>query len=105
MEPVFLSPLVDQLKGFGQVYALTMLQHLFASYGAIYDIDLEGNAVKMMGPYERTGPLARLSEQLENRREFSGAEGKTISDSMMMSKVITRLEQTGIFNDDIREWR
>ena len=41
MEPVFLSPLVDQLTGFGQVSALTMLQHLFYSYGAIDEINLE----------------------------------------------------------------
>ena len=31
VEPVFLSPLVDQLTGFGQVSALTMLQHLFVT--------------------------------------------------------------------------
>ena len=31
LEPVFLSPLVDQLTGFGQVSAITMLQHLFSS--------------------------------------------------------------------------
>ena len=42
-EPVFLFPLVDQLTGFGYVYALTILQHLFASYGAINETDLEEN--------------------------------------------------------------
>ena len=35
VEPVFLYPLVDQLTGFGQVSALTMIQHLLSSYGAI----------------------------------------------------------------------
>ena len=35
VEPVFLSPLVEPLTGFGQVMALTMLQHLFSNYGAI----------------------------------------------------------------------
>ena len=51
MEPVFLSPLVDQITGFGHVSALTMIQHLFSSYGEINKIDLKENAVKMMGPY------------------------------------------------------
>ena len=41
VEPVFLSLLVDQLTGFRQVNALTMLKHLFSSYGAIDKIDLE----------------------------------------------------------------
>ena len=68
VEPVLLSPLVDQLTGCGQVYAITMLQHTFSSYGAIYKIYLEENAVKMMGPYDPAEPLSRLIEQLEKWR-------------------------------------
>ena len=68
VEPVFLSPLVDQLTCFGPVSALTILQHQFDSYGAIGKIDLEENAVKMIGPYEPAEPLAQLIEQLEKRR-------------------------------------
>ena len=64
MEPVLLSPLVDQITGFRQVYVLTMLQHLFSKYWAIDEIDLEENAVKMMGPYNPTEPLPRLIKQL-----------------------------------------
>ena len=60
VEPVFLSSLVDQLTGFGQVSALTMLQHLFASYRLIDEIDLEENAVKMMEPYDPDEALSRL---------------------------------------------
>ena len=60
VESVFLSPLVDELKGFGKVSALIMLQHLFASYGVINEIDLEENAVKMMGPYDLVEPLSQL---------------------------------------------
>ena len=41
VEPFFLSPLVYKLTGFGQVYSLTMLQHIFSSYGAINEINLE----------------------------------------------------------------
>ena len=59
-EPVFLYPLVDQLTGFGQVSALTMMQNLFSSYGTIDKTDLEENAVKMMGPYDPAESLARI---------------------------------------------
>ena len=68
VEPVFLSPLVDKLTCFRHVSALTMLRHLFASYGAINEIDLEENAVKMMGLYGPAEPLAQLIEQLEKGR-------------------------------------
>ena len=57
VEPVFLSPLVDQLTGFGQVYALTILQHLCSSYGVIKETNLKENAVKIMGPYNPAEPL------------------------------------------------
>ena len=105
VEPVFLSPLVYQLTGFGKVSALIMLQHLFYSYRAIDKIDLKENTVKMMGPYDPAETLVQIIEQLEKGREFSIAGCQTISDAMMMSKVIALLAQTGIFNDDIREWR
>ena len=82
-----------------------MMKHLFSSYGAIEKIDLEENAVKTMGSYDPAEPLALLTKKLENGREFSRSGGQKISNAMMKSKVITLLAQTGIFNDDIREWR
>ena len=45
-----------------------MLQHLFSSHRVIDKIDLEENAVKMMGPFDPTEPLDRLIEQLEKGR-------------------------------------
>ena len=103
VEPVFLSPLVYQLTGFGQVSAITMLQHLFSSYGAINGIDHEESSVKMMGPYDPAKSLAQLIEQLEKGREFARAGGQKISYAMMISKGITFLAKTENFNDDIRE--
>ena len=51
VEPVFLYPLVDQQTRFGQVFALIMQKLLLSRYRTIYKINLEGNSVKMMGPY------------------------------------------------------
>ena len=58
VEPVFLSPLLYQIAGFVQVPALTILQNLFSSYRVIDKINLEENAVKMMGLYDPAEPLA-----------------------------------------------
>ena len=81
------------------------MQHLFASYGAIEETDPEENSVKMMGTYDPTEPLVQIIKQLGKGREFASAGGQTISDAMIMSKVIPLLEHTGIFNDSIRDWR
>ena len=56
VEPVFLSPLVHHLTGFGQVSALTMLHNLFSSYREInfaavathhYTADMRLNNISM----------------------------------------------------------
>ena len=67
-EPVFLSTIVDHLTGIGQVSVLTIIEHLFSSYGAINEIYLVENVVKMMVPYNPAEDLSRLIEQLEKGR-------------------------------------
>ena len=49
VQPVFLYPFVEQLTGFEQVSVLTMLYSLFASYGAIDEINLKGKRGKNDG--------------------------------------------------------
>ena len=68
VQPVFLSPQVNQLPGLIQFYTLHIIQNLFTSNDMIYEIDIEGNAVKMMGPYDSAETLSHLIEQLENGR-------------------------------------
>ena len=63
VEPVFLSPMVYHLTRFLQVSELTMIQLLFTSNRVVDEIDLEENAVKMMGPYDPAEPLDQFIEQ------------------------------------------
>ena len=86
------------MKGFGQVSALQILQHLFTSYGVIDKINLKENALKMMGPYDPTEPLAYLIKKLEKGREFTRVGGQTIADAMIFYKGITLLSHTYNFN-------
>ena len=45
VQPVFLYPLVDQLKGFGKGTVIQTIQRLFKSYMVMDRIELEENAV------------------------------------------------------------
>ena len=56
---------MDQLVAFGQMTELQMIQQLFNSYRVIDEINLEENAVKIMGTYDPVEPLDRLFGQLE----------------------------------------
>ena len=75
-----------QLAGFGKVTTLQILQHLFNYYGTIDKIDLKGNTVKRMGPYDPAEPLFLLITKIEKGGEFTRAVGKTISVTIMVSK-------------------
>ena len=59
-----MSPLVDELTGLGHVNVLQTLQYLLNSYGAIDEIDLKENAVKMVGPCDPEKYLARSIGEL-----------------------------------------
>ena len=54
VEPVFMYSLVNHLTGFVQVFAITMIQHLFSSYEVIDKIDREESAMKMTRTYDTT---------------------------------------------------
>ena len=58
-----------------------------------------------MGPYKPAKPLAYLIGNLDKGLEFARDRGKTISDTIVVSKGITLLTQTATFNDDIQECR
>ena len=55
------------------------MQHMFTYYEAIYEIYLEENKVKMMGPYNPAEPLTPLINQLEKGREFTREGGQMIA--------------------------
>ena len=78
---------------------------MLSYYKVIYKINLEGNTVKMMGPYYPSEPLTCLINQLKKGQEFSRSGGQMIANSMMALKGITLLVQTATFNKDIRQWR
>ena len=56
--------MVEKLKGFGQVNALQMIQHILNSYKAIDKINLGKNAVTIISPYNPAEPLASLVDNL-----------------------------------------
>ena len=70
----------------------------------IDEIYLEENVVKIMGPCDPVEPFYRLIKKLEKGREFEQAGGKMVSNAIMVSKGITLLLQTDMFNKYIREW-
>jgi hypothetical protein len=104
VERPYLAELRDQLTGFSQVTALALMSHLYDNYGLIDDVDLETNQVTMMKPYDPETPLANLVDQLQRGRNFANIGDQGLTDGMLISKGITLLSNTAVFNDDIKDW-
>jgi hypothetical protein len=104
VERPYLAELRDQLTGFSQVTAFALMEHLYDNYGLIDDVDLEVNQVTMMKPYDPETPLALLVAQLQRGRTFANIGGHGLTDGMLISKGITLLSNTAVFNDDIKDW-
>eukprot|EP00978_Attheya_sp_CCMP212_P021255 scaffold61947_cov63-Attheya_sp.AAC.1 len=104
VEEDFLSTLHHELTGFNQVTALQMVTHLYTTYGDIDKVDIEDNQVAMMKPYNPEKPLNILTSQLEDGRAFAHIGLQPISENMMVTKGITLLLNTAVFNEDIKQW-
>lgn len=98
-----METLRNQYSGYQSQSVVDIMTHLYDNYRKVEDIDIETNKVKMMKPWDPTKPLANLVKQLEDGRDFTQAEGYTITNREMISKEITLLTNTTLFNQDIRE--
>eukprot|EP00978_Attheya_sp_CCMP212_P014573 scaffold37188_cov29-Attheya_sp.AAC.7 len=104
VEAAFISTLRHELTGFNQVTALQMITHLYATYGDIDEVDIKDNKVAMMKAYDPEKPLTTLISQLEEGRDFAHIGLQPISENVMVTKGITLLSNTAVFNEDIKEW-
>eukprot|EP00978_Attheya_sp_CCMP212_P030651 scaffold113517_cov39-Attheya_sp.AAC.1 len=82
-----------------------MITHLYATYCDIDEVDIEDNKVAMMKAYDPEKPLATLTSQLEEGRDVAHIGLQPISENVMVTKGITLLSNTAVFNEDIKEWR
>lgn len=105
IEAEYLAAIKNDLIGFEGVSLLAMLAHLYDTYGDIDDKDIEENNIKMMKQYDPSQPLSVLIKQLEDGRMFAAAGNQTLTDDMLISKGITLLRQTAVFNGDICRWK
>ena len=65
VDTVFLSLIKYHLAGFSQVISPEIMHCVFGAYGAIDNIEIKENTVRIMGAYQLAKPLARLIEKIE----------------------------------------
>lgn len=103
--PTFLSILRDPELGFAQVTTIALLTHLRDTYGVIDADALAANELSLEREWSPDDPIEDLWSHILECQRFSTNGGDPISNATAVRAAIKVLTKSGVFNDDLRDWR
>ena len=74
------------------------------SYCKPTNMQVERNETNLMAPYDPNTPIATLFERFEECREVARASTMPYTEKQLVQKLITLLEKTGVYNEQVEEW-
>ena len=105
VDELYLRAIQHPQQGFANVTTLTILTHLWATYGEIIDKDLDNNLSTMATPWQPTSPIETLFQQIDDGIAFALAGGSPIDDPTAVRILYKIIFNTGVFELACREWR
>ena len=101
----YLRELADPELGLGSVSCLQILNHLWATWGKITQIELDANALRMAAPWNPPTPIDKLFTQLDDGVRFATAGNDTPSPPTVIRLGYNIIQDTGLFEVPCRDWR
>ena len=101
----YLRELSDPELGLGSVSCLQILTHLWTTWGAITQIELDANALRMAAPWNPPTPIDKLFTQLDDGVRFATAGNDTPSTPTVIRLGYNLIHATGLFEVPCRDWR
>ena len=101
----YLRGLADPELGLGSVTCLTILSHLWDTWGAITQIELDANSLRMHTPWHPPTPIDKLFTQLDDGVRFATAGNDTPSAPSVVRLGYNLILATGLFDVPCRDWR
>jgi len=103
IEEKYISALCHPIIRYNTCIPLTLMEHIWTTYGKITTSDLTANEERMYVDWNPPTPIETLYEQLIDGQQFALKGGETIHDSQLVRKGYEILEKTGLFNEDCKE--
>ena len=103
-DDIYLSGLRNRHTGFAGLTLLTMLQHLYDSYGDLTPTELEDNDERMRSAYDATEPIETLYNQIEQAVDIAEAGQQPYTNAQILTRAYTLILQTGLLDDACRDW-
>ena len=104
MSELYYKTLKNAHTGYANVTLWQLLDHLVTTYAAIDQFDLENNQEKMTARYNPNAPIETLFEQIADGVAYAELGDAPLTSKPIVDIVLLRLEKTGVFNDNMKEW-
>lgn len=101
----YISAQKDAITLYAKVTPLTLLTHLWTTYGTIDQADQTANEARMRKDWNPPNPIEELYEQLKEGQVFASKGKETISDGQLIRWGYEIILKTGLFNRDCEKWR
>ena len=105
VDDIFICSLKAPYIGYGNVTALNLLTHLFATYAQISPGDLATNESRMTRDYDPNLPIETLFLQIEDAVAYADHGNDPIPAVTVTNRAYNLVFKTGIFLDDCRDWK
>jgi hypothetical protein len=102
---LYIRAVKDDTTGYGNVTSLTMLDHLWKTYGTITQPELKENEKRMQLPWNPPTPIEVLFTQLDDAVAFAHAGGEDFATTQVIRTGYEIIEANGLFETACREWR
>ena len=100
----FISIHRDRLLGYALVSTLVLITHIKVKYGKVTEDDLKQNLEDMQKPWDTTTPIETLKARIRDGRAFAEPHDE-ITAKATLRILTTIMENTGLFADDLKDWR
>jgi hypothetical protein len=105
IDDIYYRSLRNRITGYANVTTLTILRHLYDSYGNISPTDLIDNDTRMKAPYNPSQPIELLFDQFDDAIELAAAANAAYTGPQIVAYAYNTILQTGLFTDACRDWR
>jgi hypothetical protein len=102
---IYYRSLRNRITGYANVTTLTILCHLYDSYGKISPTNLIDNDTRMKAPYDPSQPIELLFDQFDDAIELAAAANAAYTGPQIVAYAYNTIIQTGLFTDACRDWR
>jgi hypothetical protein len=103
--PRYFRLLADPDFGYADVSVAALLMHLRSTYGTITLEDLETNRARLSADWNPDSPIEDVWALIRETQRFAADGNDPISDTTVLSLLLTAFEKTGVFTTAVDKWR